>query len=179
MKLEEDIRAIISEGNFDEEMSQRFLDRLEEGKLIRDENPTSHFCVFFIPFDPAARKVFFGHHKKSGLWLFNGGHIDANETSNETVEREMMEEWGIRFPFNPKPHLMYVTKIVSNPVGRPCAWHFDVHFHVPMSSSTNPFDPAKLAIEYYESRWMTLDEARKVAVDPSMLRTINALEMLE
>jgi 8-oxo-dGTP pyrophosphatase MutT (NUDIX family) len=178
MRLEKDIQAIIAAGSFDKEVSERFLDRLEEGKPVRDENPESHFCAYFIPFDPVTRSVFFGHHRKSGLWLFNGGHIDANETTSETVEREMMEEWGVQLPFNPKPHLIFVTKIVSNPVGRPCAWHFDIHFHVPMDSSINPFDQEKLETEFYESRWMTLDEAKKVAIDPGTVRTIEVLGVI-
>ena len=69
-----------------------FEKRLLEGKLTRDENPTSHFCVYFSAFDPKSQKVFIGFHKKSRLWLFNGGHMDKGETPMEAIKREMGEE---------------------------------------------------------------------------------------
>lgn len=40
-------------------------------------------------------KVLLIHHKGSGLWLPVGGHIDKNETPDDAVKREFMEELNI------------------------------------------------------------------------------------
>ena len=45
-----------------------FLKRLEEGAFTRDENPQSHFCAYFLPYNSENKKVFIVHHKKSSLW---------------------------------------------------------------------------------------------------------------
>lgn len=70
-------------------VASTFFSRIEKGQLTRDENISSHFCVYFAAYDPECKQVFIGQHKKSGLWLFNGGHIDKGETPNETLKREM------------------------------------------------------------------------------------------
>lgn len=40
-------------------------------------------------------KVLLMNHKKLGAWLYPGGHINTNETPDETVVREVKEETGL------------------------------------------------------------------------------------
>ncbi len=40
-------------------------------------------------------KVLLVKHKKLGVWLYPGGHIEDNETPDETVIREALEETGL------------------------------------------------------------------------------------
>lgn len=115
MILEKEIAEIVNTGNFDPVISAAFLERLGEAQLTRDENPVSHFCAYFAAFNPISNQVFIGHHKKSGLWLFNGGHIDPNESISTTLQREMAEEWGLQFTPETSPFLITVTTIESNP----------------------------------------------------------------
>ena len=61
------------------EIADQFLSRLEEERPTRDENEQTHFCVYFLPFNPETKQVFIGDHRKSGLWLVPGGHIDMEE----------------------------------------------------------------------------------------------------
>ena len=35
-------------------------------------------------------------HRKLGVWLFPGGHVEENETPDDAVLREILEETGIR-----------------------------------------------------------------------------------
>ena len=67
------------------EIIPRFLERFSMGNLTRDEDNKSHFCAYFAAYDPNAKEVFIGHHKKSGLWLFNGGHIDKDENLKQKL----------------------------------------------------------------------------------------------
>ena len=54
---------------------------------------TRHFVasVFIIN----EGKVLLVHHKKLGLWLPAGGHVDENELPTETAVREAKEETGL------------------------------------------------------------------------------------
>lgn len=40
-------------------------------------------------------KVLLVHHKKLGVWLGPGGHVEKNETPEQTVIREVKEETGL------------------------------------------------------------------------------------
>ena len=40
-------------------------------------------------------KVLLVYHKKLDVWLYPGGHIEKNETPDETVIREVKEETGL------------------------------------------------------------------------------------
>ena len=40
-------------------------------------------------------KVLLVYHKKLDVWLYPGGHIEANETPDEAVVREVKEETGL------------------------------------------------------------------------------------
>ena len=79
--------TINSSRNFTPEVIQRFLTRFEENNFTRDEEPKTHFCVYFFPYDKATKKVFMVHHKKANLWLSPGGHIDRGETPIQALER--------------------------------------------------------------------------------------------
>jgi len=93
-KLAIELREVIKKKFSNTEISKRFLDRLEQGILTRDENPVSHFCAYFGAYDPKAKEIFIGHHKKSGLWLVNGGHIDKDETLKETLREKLTKNGG-------------------------------------------------------------------------------------
>src|SRR4030042_3253839 len=99
---------------------REFLRQAEEGRFTRDENPKTHFCVYFAGYCPESRQVFIGLHKKSGLWLFNGGHLGRGEFPDEALVREIKEEWGDKVKLSGKfePQLLTVTKI-ENPTKQP------------------------------------------------------------
>lgn len=84
-QIEEIAASSLEQGS----VAHKFLLRAAEGKLTRDENPTTHFSVYFLPYNPKTKEIFIVAHKKSGLWLSPGGHIDKGELLLETLEREM------------------------------------------------------------------------------------------
>ena len=179
-KLTAEINSIVSlrEIVVTEEVRRSFIQRLSEGQLTRDENPETHFCVYFAAFDPKTDRVFIGHHKKSGFWLFNGGHIDEGETTRVTLRREIGEEWGEGIKMQEdslaRPELLTITQI-DNPKVK-CKTHYDIWYFVWVNEATFNPEKGKLDKEFYETRWVTLDEARKLVIDPATLIAINYLE---
>jgi 8-oxo-dGTP pyrophosphatase MutT (NUDIX family) len=162
-KLAIKLKEIIESKFSNVEIAKRFLSRLEQGVLTKDENPVSHFCAYFAAYDPKAKEIFIGHHKKSGLWLVNGGHIDKDETLQETLKREIDEEWGLDYGSLDvgEPQLLTITDIY-NPEKQPCRAHYDVWHFVKVDKNTFNPDKDKLAEEFYENRWANLEGARKL-----------------
>ena len=148
--------------------------RLIEGALVRDENIHSHCCAYFVPYNPATKQILLGDHKKSGLWLMPGGHIDANETLLTTLNREIEEELGVSnfYTQRPEPFLLSITNIVTDV--RPCQKHFDI-WHV---METNGEGLEIDYTEYNEVRWVTIKEARALVTDPANLMALDRLEKL-
>lgn len=155
----------------------KFLNRLDEGNLTRPENPTSHFCVYFAAVDPFQKSVFIGLHKKSGLWLFNGGHLDKDETLPHALIREASEEWGI--PIDEAtlrmPELATITEI-EHPERQICEWHYDLWYFLPFSAEMFHPDPTLLATEFQETGWFSYQTARLRVTDPATLEALDFLE---
>jgi len=174
-RLAERINEIASE-HPTSPVAPEFISRAKEGELTRDENLYSHFCVYFAGFDREARKVFIGHHKKSGLWLFNGGHIDKGETPEEALEREMGEEWGVRVDLHSigKPKLLTITPI-QHPTIK-CNRHFDIWYFIPLSEVDFKPDQFLLDTEFYKTDWKSIEDAKALITDLATLKGISEFE---
>ncbi len=175
--MSSELKNLIKTNFNNEGIGRKFLNRLRDGCLTKDENPESHFCVYFAAYDPRAKQVFIGHHKKSGLWLFNGGHIDKDEILKEALEREIKEEWDFKMQAKDigNPSLLTITKI-NNPTKQLCKTHYDVWYFV--SVDKKKFDPSlkSLAEEFYKNEWMTADKAIQIITEINTLKAIKFLE---
>jgi 8-oxo-dGTP pyrophosphatase MutT (NUDIX family) len=172
-----ELKNLLKDNFSNEDIAIKFTERLEQGSLTKDENPKSHFCVYFAAFDPDAKQFFIGHHKKSGLWLFNGGHIDEGETLGETVNREIGEEWGLDGSnFNVKPPEFLTITEINNPLKQPCNFHFDIWHFISMDKDNfNPVE-SKLMEEFHEAGWKNTIEARGLITDKNTLAAVEFLE---
>lgn len=54
-----------------------------------------HFCVSVYVYDAKEQKVLLVKHKKMGLWVQPGGHVEPNESMEEAAIREVYEETGL------------------------------------------------------------------------------------
>ncbi|MCG2689938.1 NUDIX domain-containing protein [Candidatus Parcubacteria bacterium] len=173
--LYNDIKKFVeSEACRDKQVGQEFLSRAEEGLLTRDENEKTHFCVYFLPFNREEKRVFITHHKKSGLWISPGGHIDKGESAWQAVNREINEELGMKhfFKEEPLPFLLTITPIKVDI--RPCKVHYDIWYLVETDGSKFNLDPA----EFYSSQWCTFKEARGLVVNRQNLQALDLVEGL-
>lgn len=157
-----------------EEVCKRFSERIKEDKLTRDENPTSHFCCYFLPYNPVTKQVFIVHHKKSGLWIAPGGHIDNGENLMQTLNREIEEELGVKNEIKNKirPFLLTITPI-NNPA-HSCKEHLDIWYRFPTDGSEFNVDPR----EFHNTKWLSIDKARKLVTDQPNLQALDDMEEL-
>jgi len=176
-QLAQEIEKILSDTPSSEEVIFKFKQNLAEGKLTRDENPENHFCAYFAACDYKAKQFFIGHHIKSGLWLFNGGHIDKNETIRETVAREINEEWGLDInDLKVEAPALLTTTEINNPSKQKCRLHLDIWHFIDVDKNNFKPDPLKLAEEFYSVEWMDLTKARQMVSDKSTLKAIDFIE---
>lgn len=176
--LSRELQKLIKNKFSDNPLSQKFLNRINERKLTRDENPLTHFGVYFAGFDHRIKEVFVGLHKKADLWLFNGGHVDRGETSVDTLEREMGEEWGFVHPAAKamEPSLLTITEITND--RQICRLHYDVWYFVPVDKTRFSPDKSKLLEEFHENRWCNLAAAKKLITDSNTLIAIDQIESM-
>ncbi|MBI3984294.1 NUDIX domain-containing protein [Candidatus Microgenomates bacterium] len=169
--LEDQIQALDYTKLCPSNIAMAYRSRLLEGKLTRDENAVSHFCVYFLPYDAKARKVFIGHHKKANLWLAPGGHIDAGENINQAAGREVFEELGLKISSEHVgvPFLLTITQINNPP--HLCKSHFDIWIVLGMAAQVFPGSLA----EFHETGWLQIGEAKKLVTDPANLLALEAV----
>ena len=176
-KILDKFKDLIKTNFGSEKIASKFLQRIDNGNLTKDEDSESHFCVYFAAYDSKQKQFFIGHHKKSNLWLFNGGHVNKGEFSTEAVEREIEEEWGIKIQASNigNPRLLTITKI-NNSTKQTCKTHYDIWYFV--SVNQDEFFPSRenLIIEFYDIKWMTSIEAKRVVIEPNTLKAIKFLE---
>ncbi|OQX00816.1 hypothetical protein BWK69_00715 [Candidatus Parcubacteria bacterium A4] len=171
--LYDEIRKIIDLSICDSESTRiNFLKRLGEGSFTRDENPQTHYCIYFLPYNQKDKKVFIVHHKKAGMWLSPGGHIDKGEGLLETLNREIDEELGVKnfFQETQSPFLLTITPIENK--DQPCKTHYDVWYLVPTDGSNFNVDSR----EFYETRWLTINEAEKIVTDPQNRKALETIK---
>jgi 8-oxo-dGTP pyrophosphatase MutT (NUDIX family) len=149
-----------------------YVERLKRGSPTRQESAQSHFCVYFLPFNAERKEVFLVHHKKSGLWLSPGGHIDRGETLLEALNREIVEELGVKdfFKVEARPFLLTITAIDNK--AQPCKEHYDVWYLAPTDGHNFDIDPT----EFHETRWLPIDEARKLVADAANVQALTVVE---
>jgi 8-oxo-dGTP pyrophosphatase MutT (NUDIX family) len=105
-------------------------------------------------------------HKRLGLWLQPGGHIDAGETPAQAAAREVCEETGLAVAHAPRgPQLVHVDVHAG---GRGHT-HLDLRYLFEADG-----DPCPPAGESQDCGWFAWDDALAVA-DPGLVGALRAL----
>ncbi|MCR4263346.1 MAG: NUDIX hydrolase [Candidatus Roizmanbacteria bacterium] len=154
----EKIKSVLDQASHlsqvDESLLKKFYKRLEQGDLVRDENPDDHFSTFFIPFVEKKNLIFLGDHIKSGVWLVPGGHIDSGEGPVETVVREIDEELDLHIKEADVEFFDLSITDISSPY--PCKRHYDLWYLLRLEKPV-VFNYTKK--EFKAAQWMSVEEA--------------------
>lgn len=181
MPLQDAIRAEVADlSTFDaieaahRRATLRWLDGTDDVfRRVPPDTPPRHLVVYCLLVDPEG-SVLLADHRKSGLWLPAGGHVEPGEGPLATVRRETREELGIEAQHCPaigeRPLFLSVARTV--PVdGRQ---HTDVSLWYALDARQGDAltpDPG----EFHGVRWWTPEEisatdARRF--DPHLRRVI-------
>jgi len=156
----------------DIDLITRFRKRLNQKGLTKDENPHSHFCTHFAPYDPKRGEIFVVDHKRAKTWLFPGGHVDAGECLLDTLNREIGEELGINDHFSqtPQPFLLTIKDVHND--DRPCKTHYDIWFLMEADGEKFNIDMD----EFHDTGWMNFKKARATLTDSNNIKALDWLE---
>ena len=149
-----------------------FWQMIESGLITQAENTSAHFCVRFIPYNYANKTVFIVDHKKSGLWLPPGGHLEKQETLFSALNREINEELGVKDFFKSEPEPFLLTATFINDPARLCKTHFDIWYLMPTDGKDFQIDLS----EFHDTRWLNFEEARKLITDGPSLIGLTTIE---
>lgn len=142
-------------------------------RTAKPATPDPHLVAYFLLIDSSSNQVLLVDHKKAGLWLPAGGHVEPNEHPRETVRREILEELGIEADFvMADPLFLTVTKTVGQTSG-----HTDISLWYILkgcSSISYAFDSE----EFVQISWFSSDQIPYNQADPHMKRCIAKLSSL-
>ncbi len=120
-------------------------------------------------------------HRKAGLWLYPGGHIDPNEDPAQAVIREIREEVGIDVelvaeqPFShpaitvvPNPFTIITVNVTDTAIGP--------HQHIDVVYAAVPLthDIALQTNELIAYRWVPLADISALPTPPELPSLITA-----
>jgi ADP-ribose pyrophosphatase YjhB (NUDIX family) len=142
-------------------------------RITKPATPDPHLVAYFLLLDPMQKKVLLVDHRKAGLWLPAGGHVEVNEHPRETVKREISEELNVEADFLlHDPFFLTVTEIVGQTAG-----HTDVSIWYLVNGSVEKeyrFDQE----EFKQVRWFSSTDIPYECSDPHMQRCIEKLRFL-
>jgi 8-oxo-dGTP pyrophosphatase MutT (NUDIX family) len=139
------------------------LGRLER-PFDRDADPT-HVTGSALVTGPQG--VVLHRHKRLGLWLQPGGHLDAGETPWDAAHREATEETGLHLGWADANPVLVHLDVHAGGRGHT---HLDLRYHLTVRGDDQPRPPAG---ESQDVRWYGWDHAISVA-DPGLVGLLRA-----
>ncbi len=127
-------------------------------------------------------KVLLVHHKKMGMWLPPGGHINENELPAECAVREAKEETGLDIEIVGKEEhyerviVMVHPKIVQLEDIEPGHQHIDLIYFAKLKDKTQEISEEDEGVNAV--RWFSRDELYK-APELVRIQAIKAIEELK
>jgi len=135
----------------------------------RDLFSPGHFTVGAYALNEGA--VMMVHHRRLGIWIEPGGHIDPTDaTLEEAAARELEEETGI--PVDDAVGGVFDIDVHPIPAakGEPPHHHFNVSYRFEAAATK-----VVVADEVLDARWIPLHEVELHTNDAAVLRAIGKL----
>jgi 8-oxo-dGTP pyrophosphatase MutT (NUDIX family) len=141
----------------------RFLAELDRLAAPCDEHAdATHVTASGIVVGP--RGTVLHLHKRLGIWMQPGGHIDAGETPPTAARRESTEELGLAVEHpGAGPHLLHLD-VHAAALGHT---HLDLRYLL-IGRDDDPHPPPE---ESPDARWYSWDEALAMA-DPALVEAL-------
>lgn len=163
------IRSASADADHAVDLVTLFVERFRLGSLSRAENRVDHACVYVWPFDQKHGSVFVIQHRKSGLWLAPGGHLEPTETLHDAAGREAAEELGPAPDRRFLPFMLSRTSIANST--QTCRTHYDLWYLMPTAEQA--FESC--SEEFAEARWLPLATAESLLSEPNHLTAVARL----
>lgn len=133
-----------------------------------------HFCASTFIVDPYTKKILLVKHKKNKRWTQPGGHMEENETPEETALREAYEETGLRVRLLGERFPREEDFI--RPLGIQCNRHStgDTHIDIIYAAVPNNDEKEQLNIEESDAiGWFSREELEDLDCFPDIKITMD------
>ena len=154
----------------------RMLELARQGAACeRSHFEPGHFTASAFVLSPDCRDVVLIHHKKLGIWVQPGGHVETTDADlRSAARREVLEEVGLAelSPFSNGASPLFDVDIHLIPARKtePAHEHFDVRF-----AFIAPTRDLVLSEEVTDLRWVPLGDVQAMGTDESVMRAIKKL----
>lgn len=143
------------------------LERLMWADDLFDEDANDHHLTASA-FILSSRGVILHLHRRMGIWVQPGGHVDAGEEPSAAAVRETLEETGLVVVHAQPPTLFHVD-VHAGPKGHT---HYDLRYVL----LGEPVDPSPPAGESPEVHWFEFSDAI-ARCEPGMAPALKKLEL--
>jgi 8-oxo-dGTP pyrophosphatase MutT (NUDIX family) len=144
-----------------------------EQPLSADHFEPGHVTASAFVVEGTHTKLLLIHHRKLGLWLQPGGHVDDDEAVLTAAIREVHEETGVVAA----PLIEGVFDVDVHPIppsgGRPAHNHYDVRFLLGATTEELVDSDEVLGV-----RWVPFSDVHQIVTDRSVLRATGKLRRL-
>lgn len=164
--LREQIRQIEPVDDREASSLVQTLERLNwPGDPFDESNPHHVTASAFVV---SARGVILHRHRRLGIWVQPGGHVDPGETPEQAALRETLEETGI-VVHHLDPALLFHVDVHPGPRGHT---HYDLRYVVIGA----PMDPSPPPGESPEVSWFDFVSAQR-RCEPALAPALAKLAM--
>jgi 8-oxo-dGTP pyrophosphatase MutT (NUDIX family) len=134
----------------------------------RDGFAPGHVTASGFLLDPLRERLLLIHHRRLGIWIQPGGHVDPDDAGPEAAaRREIAEETGLDHLESVPPGLLDIDvhRYPARPDGDPEHEHFDVRF-----AYVAPTDRILHNDEVHDALWVAPGDLAGIGADRSILR---------
>jgi len=131
-------------------------------RIAKPATPPMHLVSYFPVV--CGNRILLVDHKKAGLWLPGGGHVERGEHPRDTVLREVEEELSVGLPFAVEPPVFLTVQETTDALP-----HKDVSFWYVLKAKAEQkfvFDQE----EFYGVGWFDFDAVPQERVEPQLGR---------